>query len=109
MTPEVLFDLVFLLLFTLCEVLGILYYLAPLRPCSLWRRWGWPLLLIVIYYCWNILSMTSQQTRDIYSILYVLETYFTLRILFGCIVAANGGNVFIMSLSRFWRLGLSDI
>lgn len=32
MTPEVLFDLVFLLLFTLCEVLGILYYLAPLRP-----------------------------------------------------------------------------
>lgn len=80
MTPEALFDLAFLLLFTFCEVLAILYYLAPLRPCSLWRRWGWPLLLIIIYYCWNILSMTSQQTRDIYSILYVLKTYFTLTI-----------------------------
>ena len=80
MTPEALFDLAFLLLFTFCEVLAIMYYLAPLRPCSLWRRWGWPLLLIIIYYCWNILSMTSQQTRDIYSILYVLETYFTLTI-----------------------------
>ena len=34
MTPEVLFDLVFLLLFTLCEVLGILYYLAPLVPLA---------------------------------------------------------------------------
>ncbi|MSA70967.1 GHKL domain-containing protein [Holdemania massiliensis] len=87
MTQSELLDLGFLLLFTVCEVYAVLYYLSSLRPHS-WRRWGLPLLLVTGYYLWNLLSMTSQQTRDIYSILYVLETFLTLmffvRLYCGC-------------------------
>ena len=79
MTQSELLDLGFLLLFTVCEVYAVLYYLSSLRPHS-WRRWGLPLLLVTGYYLWNLLSMTSQQTRDIYSILYVLETFLTLMV-----------------------------
>lgn len=80
MNWDVLLDYGFLLLFTVTEVVAVLYFYDGMRPDTTLRRYGLPVMLTLILFLWNALSLTAKQTRDIYSILYVLETCLTLLV-----------------------------
>lgn len=75
-------DYFFLFLFGLCEVLTYGYYFkgTPLRSLKRARNLPLILLLAALLFLWSYLSMTSINTRDIYSIPYIAQYYGTLSL-----------------------------